>query len=167
MIRECARLFVIAGICPACSLLLDFSDSAAPHDAGIDTPYTQAECDYKEPNDALADPTVLVGGETGPAAICPPVAGAPEDHDFYRFTVAGAMLTVAIQFTNRAGGDLDLKLYDTTGTMISQSRGFGNGEMITCPGTSPTCPAVTAGDYVFEVLPAVVGSVNAYTFSVQ
>jgi hypothetical protein len=78
------------------------------------------------------------------------------------------MLTLAIQFTNRPGGDLDLKLYDSTGTTISQSRGFGDGETIVCPGTAPACPTITAGqDYVFEVFPALPGYVNAYTFSVQ
>ena len=30
---------------------------------------------------------------------------------------------------------------------------------------SPTCPALAAGDYVFEVFPAATGATNRYTFS--
>jgi hypothetical protein len=166
MVRECVRLLIVASLCPGCSLILDFSDSAAPHDAMADTPYTQAECDYKEPNDSLASAAMVTAADTGPAAICKPDAGNPEDHDFFKVSVPGATtVTVALQFTNRPGGDLDMKLYDATGAMVSQSRGFGNGEMIACPGSSPSCPALTAGDYTFEVFPAVPGSVNSYTFS--
>ncbi|NVB78602.1 MAG: hypothetical protein HOV81_09430 [Kofleriaceae bacterium] len=164
MVRECARLFILASLCPGCSLVLDFSDGAAPHDAMADTPYTQAECDFMEPNDSLASPATVTAADTGPAAIC---AATPEDHDFYKFTVAGsAPVTIAITFTNRAGGDLDMKLYDSTGTVVSRSSGFGNGETITCPGQSPACGMLSAGDYVFEVFPAVAGSVNNYTFSI-
>lgn len=163
MVRECARLFLLASLCPGCSLILDFSDSAAPPDAMADAPYTQAECDYMEPNDSLAAPATLTGADTGPAAVC---ASEPEDHDFYKITVAdGVTVTVAIAFTNRAGGDLDMKLYDGTGSMIAQSRGFGDGESITCPGSSPACGQLAAGDYVFEVFPAVTGSVNNYTIA--
>jgi hypothetical protein len=165
MVRECARLFILASLCPGCSLVLDFSDSAAPHDAMADTPYTQAECDFMEPNDSLATPAMVSATDTGPAAIC---AGTPEDHDFYKFTVAGTgPVTVAITFTNRAGGDLDMRLYDSMGTVVSRSSGFGNGETITCPGQSPACGTLSAGDYVFEVFPAVAGSVNNYTFSLS
>lgn len=166
MVRECVRLVLLASLCPGCSLILDFSDSAAPRDAMADSPYTQAECDYKEPNDTLQTAAMVTAADTGPAAICKPDAGNPEDHDFYKFSVPGGMpVTVAIQFINRAGGDLDMKLYDGTGAMISQSRGFGDGEMIVCPGSSPSCASLVAGDYTFEVFPAVVGSVNSYTFS--
>ena len=59
MVRECVRLFIVASLCPGCSLILDFSDSAAPHDAMADTPYTQAQCDYMEPNDSITAPTVV------------------------------------------------------------------------------------------------------------
>ncbi len=166
MVRECVRLFLVASLCPGCSLVLDFSDSAAPHDAMADTPYTQTECEYMEPNDSITTPAVVTAADTGPAAICKPTDGAPEDHDFYKFTVSGAMpVTIAIAFTNRAGGDLDMKLYDSMGSMVSQSRGFGDGESITCPGMSPACSTLAAGDYIFEVFPAVMGSVNNYTFS--
>ena len=164
MVRECVALSIVA-LTPGCSLILDF-DEGTPSDASIDTPYTQAECDYKEPNDSIATAMVLAAGETGPAAICAPMAGNPEDHDHYKFTAASAMVTVAITFTNRPLGDLDIKLYDANGTMVSQSRGFGNGEMIVCPGASPSCPTLAAGDYVLEVFPAVPGSTNSYTIAI-
>lgn len=164
MVRECVRLFILASLCPGCSLILDFSDGAAPRDAMADTPYTQAECDYMEPNESIAAPAMVTAADTGPAAICK--TEGTEDHDFYKFTTPGGVpVTVAITFTNRAGGDLDMRLYDSTGTVISRSSGFGNGESITCPGDSPACGMLSAGDYVFEVFPAVAGSVNNYTIS--
>ena len=150
--------------------MLDFSNDAIPKDAAIDAPYTQDECDYKEPNDTPDTAAVIMAGDTGPAAICAHAGDAGgQDLDYYKFTVsAAATVTIAIQFTNRPGGDLDLALYNSTGTtMITASRGFGDGETIVCPAVSPPCPSLAAGDYIFEVFPAVTGAVNAYTFSVQ
>jgi Bacterial pre-peptidase C-terminal domain len=156
---------MLASLLCGCSLILDFSDSAIPKDAAIDMPYTQAECDYKEPNDTLDTAAMITTADVGPAAIC---AGATEDHDFYRFTVpAGTTsVTIKISFTSSPTGDLDLRLYDgTTHVVVSQSRGFGNDETITCPASSPACAMLAAGDYIFEVFPAVNGAVNAYDIS--
>src|SRR3954468_4645778 len=114
MARECVALF-IAALTPACSLVLNFDDKPPP-DAAIDGPYTQAECDYNEPNDSVAQAAMIVASDTGPAAICKPAEGSPEDQDFYKFTVASAMVTIEIHFTNRPGGDLDMKLFDAAGT---------------------------------------------------
>ena len=162
MIRELAVLTIVAS-CPACSLLLDFSDAALPKDASIDSPFTQAECDYKEPNDSLATAAMVALTDTGPAAICP---ATPDDHDYYRFTI-GAVTSVVITMTypNRTSGDLDLKLYDTTGSVLGSSRDITGTEKITCP--SANCAALAAGDYIFEVLPSIQGSVNSYTFALQ
>src|SRR5213082_504705 len=103
-------LLIVAS--PGCSLLLDFSDSAAPHDAANDAPYTAA--------------VIVPGTDTGPAAICPTTTGT-DDADYYKFTVpAGTTkVTLALQFTT-ALGDLDLVLFDATATMKAQSRGFGD-----------------------------------------
>jgi len=148
-----------------CSWILDFSDGAIPKDARTDAPYTQAECDYKEPNDSAATAAVITAADTGPAAIC---AGAPEDHDFYKFTVPAmtARVELRVDYIYRTTGDIDLRLYDKAGTtVLAQSHGFGNEELLVCPGASPVCPALAADDYVFEVFPAVAGSVNDYTFA--
>jgi hypothetical protein len=160
-------LLVPCVVLPGCSLLLDFSKSEIPKDAAIDAVYTQDECDYKEPNDSVATAAVITAADTGPAAICVP-AGGGEDDDYYRFTVPAATTTVTVQimFTDRPGGDLDLKLYKADGTFLVQSRGFGPSETIKCPNTSPPCTTLAAGDYVFEVIPGAVGNVNDYTFSV-
>jgi hypothetical protein len=159
---------VLAAQLGACSLLLDFSDKAIPKDASIDAPdapYSADECAYKEPNEGVSTAAPITMADTGPAAICANSDGS-EDHDFYKFTVPPMTTSAMIQisFTNSIG-DLDLRLYDTTGSAISQSRGFGNTETITCPGSSPPCIQLTAGDYVFEVFPAVAGAVNNYTIS--
>ena len=167
MVREYVPL-AFAALLPGCSLILDFSDSAAPHDAAIDAVYTQEQCDLLEPNDSV-ETAVMVdkATATGTAAICAPaMMGGAEDHDFYKFTVATVPFTVKITFTNRSKGDLDMKVYKTDGTLIGQSRGFGDGESLTCPGASPACPSVPAGDYILEVFPAVSGSVNTYTITV-
>jgi hypothetical protein len=167
MVRECVALAIVA-LTPACSLILNFDEQTVA-DASIDAPYTQPQCDYKEPNNAVTEPaTVDPAADMGPAAICAPAMGGTEDADFYKFTVASATVTVAIQFTNRPGGDLDIKLYKASdSSTVAQSRGFGDGEMIVCPGASPSCPTLTVGeDYVLEVFPAVSGSVNSYTFTI-
>jgi hypothetical protein len=146
-------------------LLLDFSDRAIPEDARPDAPYTRAECDFQEPNDSIATAAAITPTDVGPAAIC---AGDVEDHDFYRFTVPGMTARVEIRISTvfRPGGDLDLRLHDQTGaTMLARSSGFGNDEVITCPSAPLMCPTLIAGDYVFEVYPAVKDSVNRYTFS--
>jgi len=148
-----------------CSLVLDFSPSAVPVDAELDAPYVQAECDYKEPNDTVETAAVLTPADVGPAAIC---GGATDDRDFYKFTVPAmtAKVTVRVTFVNRPTGDLDLRITDTTGaTTYGQSRGFGDEEFVVCPGASPACPMLAAGDYIFEVFPAVTGSVNRYELS--
>jgi hypothetical protein len=161
--RECVLGLLLAPL-TGCSWMLDFSDSAIPVDAAPDAPYTQEQCDYLEPNDSLAEAALITPAEIGTAAIC---AGDVEDHDFYKFTVPPdtASVTIRILFSSRPGGDLDLKLLDASGTMLAQSRGFVDDETIVCPSASPSCPALTEGDYVFEVFPAVPGSTNSYTLS--
>ena len=164
--RECLLVVVLAPLA-GCSLVLDFSESQIPIDAAADAPYTDDECAYKEPNDtvetaAMIDPAT----DMGPAAIC---ASDAEDRDFYRFTVPAdtASTTIRINFTNRPSGDIDLIVRDTTGTMLAQSRGFGDGETIVCPGASPSCSALTPGtEYVMEVFPALIGAVNSYDFAI-
>jgi hypothetical protein len=176
MVRERLTVlvyFAIAAACPGCSLVLDFSNSQIPKDAEIDAPYTLDECMFMEPNDTIDTAVVVSPGDLqGPAAICKPTAGAPEDVDFYKFNVPAGItkVTVTLSSTYRPGGDLDLLLFDPLdpGQPKAQSREFKDTEVIVCPGASPMCAALTAGnDYVFEVVPAVTGHVNAYTFSLK
>ena len=166
MVRECVALSMLAAVCPGCSLILDF-DTALPADAAIDAVYTKTECDYLEPNDSITGAVDVTAADHGPAAICMPASGAAEDHDYYRFIATGATVTISIVFTGRPGGDLDLKLYSGDGTMVGQSRGFGDNEMLVCPGAAPLCPMLTAGPHVIEVMPGVAGSVNNYSFTIS
>src|SRR5664279_4707731 len=164
MVRE-SLLLVLATV-PGCSLILDFSDKAGVHDASLDGPYTKDQCDYKEPNDSLdtaavIDPTV----DMGPAAICKVATG--EDDDYYKFTVPAGITKVTLKLIDApGGGDLDLKLYDSTGNVVGQSRNFSDTETLICPAVSPACPSLPAADYVFEVLPGSPVNLNNYTFSV-
>lgn len=162
MVRECLVGLVLVGA-SGCSLVLDFSSSAIPLDAQIDAPYTQEQCDYKEPNDSFDTAALVTSADTGTAAIC---GGETEDHDFYKFTVPAGTTKVAIKitFSNRPSGDLDLRLSNASGVSIAASRGFGDEELITCPAASPSCPMLAAGDYIFEVFPAIAGAVNFYDF---
>ncbi len=172
MVREsllvtCALTLIGAA---GCSAILDFSDKAGVHDAALDGPYTQAECDYKEPNDSLDTAAVIDPvADMGPAAICKSSNGSgTEDDDYYKFTVPAAATMTTIKLVDAAGGgDLDLKLYDTSGTVVGQSRNFSDTETLVCPAVSPPCPALTAGaDYIFEVLPGSPVNLNNYTFTV-
>ena len=163
MVRELAAslLWLWAA---GCSLILDFSDNAIPKDAAPDAPYTQAECDYKEPNDTLATAASITPADTGPAAIC---ARNPEDRDFYKFTVPAGTTRVELRvsMTYRPSGDLDVRLYDANGALLAQSNNFSNDEIIVCPAPSPACPSLPPGDYVFEVFPGIPGAVNDYIFA--
>jgi hypothetical protein len=167
MVREYLLALGALPLC-ACSLALDFSDKAVPKDAAIDAPYTADECAYKEPNDTPDTAAVVVPDQdSGPAAICSTTPGV-DDADWYRFTVpaATASVTVSISFVDRPTGDLDLRVFDKTGaTKLGESVGFGDGESVTCPGTSPRCDALAPDDYLFEVYPALGGAVNNYTFA--
>ncbi|MEO8844188.1 MAG: hypothetical protein ABI591_18495 [Kofleriaceae bacterium] len=168
MVRDSLRLVVVALVTlgSGCSLILDFSDQAGVHDASLDGPYTQDQCNYKEPNDtletaAVIDPTV----DMGPAAICKVATG--EDDDYYKFTVAAGITKATLNLIDApGGGDLDLKLYDSTGNVVGQSRNFSATETLICPAVSPACPALSAGDYVLEILPGSPVNLNNYTFSV-
>ena len=160
-------VLALAPLC-GCSLVLDFSPKAVPTDAMIDAPYDRAACQYMEPNDTIDTATTMQPGtDTGPAAICPLVMGV-DDLDYYKFTVpAGTMkVTVATAFVNRLG-DLDMRLFAaSTQALVAESLGFTDGETITCPASSPPCPMLAAGDYIFEVFGAEAGVTNGYTFSV-
>jgi hypothetical protein len=169
MVRECLQGLVAAvalGSVAGCSLVLDFSDKAIPIDAMADAPYTDEQCAYMEPNNSATEAMLITSADVGPAAIC---ASDPEDHDFYKFTVPAmtASVKVQISFTNRPSGDLDLRILDANGMMVGQSRGFLDGETIVCPALSPPCPALAAGDYTFEVFPALGGAVNSYDLSLM
>ncbi|MDB4956321.1 MAG: hypothetical protein JWO36_3890 [Myxococcales bacterium] len=171
MIRELGVCLAIA-MCGGCSLILDFSSSAIPIDAEIDGPYTPDACAFLEPNDTLDTAMVVTATDTGPGAICaqPRDSGIGDDVDYYKFNVPAATtkVTVTLMYTNRPGGDLDLQLFDPAmpAMAIAKSRGFTDTETIVCPGASPFCPNLTPGnDYVFEVIPAIAGQVNQYTFS--
>jgi len=155
---------VVLASASGCSLVLDFSPGAIPVDA---PPYSQRECEYGEPNNAPEEATALTTEDTGPAAICGG-AGDPEDHDFYRFTVPPNTARVSVRVTFAGpDGDLDLRITDAAGAMVGQSRGFGDEELVVCPGASPRCPQLASGDYVFEVFPAKVGAVNRYEIALS
>ena len=165
MVRGLLLLLLVGST--GCSLILDFSDEAIPKDATPDSPFSQAECDFKESNDSAAEAQLIDPAEVGPAAICERNVGV-QDKDFYKFVVpAGTTsVTVRITFVTSATGDLDLRLYDGTGAnVLGSSFGFQNEEQIVCPGAAPLCNGnmpLPEGEYLFEVYSPVNGGLNRY-----
>jgi hypothetical protein len=157
---------------PGCSLLLDFSSSAAPKgDAAIDAAApTAAECAYDEPNDTIDTAASVTTADMGPAAICATSTGT-DDVDYYRFEVPAAMSTVTIQLVyqpNGATGDLNLALFDSTDSVVASETDNASTKTIACPSTTGVpCPTLGSGTYTFEVSPASPGNTNAYTFSLS
>jgi hypothetical protein len=157
-------------VLPGCSLILDFSDSAAPHDAALpDAPYTQAECAYDEPNDSIDTAATVTTADAGPAAICPTSTGT-DDLDFYRFEVPDmtAQVTIQLAYVPRQNGSLALTLYDDTESVIASETDTLATKTIACPTdatSGATCPVLVAGTYTFEVAPLDPGDVNDYSFS--
>lgn len=178
MRREClpgVRIAAIAAVAigsTGCSLVLDFSESAIPGDATPDSPFSDVECQLAEPNNSAAEAIVFDPAVHAMAAVCQTSPGV-DDRDFYRFTVAAGitMVTVRIDFTSSPTGDLDLRLYDGTGTtVLGSSVGFADTEQIVCPGTSPLCNQnmpLPEGDYLFEVFPAIAGAANRYSITLS
>ena len=151
----CAALIATT---PACSLVLDWDQRI---DAGPDP----AACSFKEPNDTVDAAAPLALAETGPAAIC-----VPGDRDFYRFTVPAELQDVRISadFVLSMSQDLDMRLYDpaNANAVISEGLSFVTPEVILCPGTTPTCPQLAAGDYILEVFGASPSVFNTYSLSI-
>lgn len=157
-------LAVLLASASGCSLILDFSGESAPP---VDAAYTQAECDYKEPNDTRATAAELLLTDVGPAAICSTTAGV-DDRDFYKVTLpATSSVSFQISYVFSATGDLDMQLTDTQGSMLASSRSFDNDELIMCPGQSPPCVGpLPPGEYFLEVFPGQPGTGNRYDISI-
>lgn len=151
-----------------CEVLLDFGvhADAGPADASpIDATLVPDPCTVLEPNDDVASAMQLTTGENRFAAICPTT-----DVDFYKVSiVTGQSLDFKVLFKN-TNGDLDMQLYDATGTsVVAESRSFDDDEEVKCPndtGMAPSCPQLSAGDYVVKVFPAVPGKQNVYRLDV-
>lgn len=163
MVRECALTLALSLSSTGCSLVLDFSGDVKPP---VDAPYSMAECDYKEPNDTRDTAAPLELTDVGPGAICSTMMGV-DDHDFYKVTIpANSTVSFKITYNFFATGDIDLQLTDTTGAVLSSSRGFDNDELITCPGASPPCVMLAPGDYILEVFPAQPAMSNRYDIQI-
>lgn len=155
-----------------CSLFVKFDDKDIPKDAPPDgfAPIDAALCGFDEPNDDFATAVAVAPGMTGPAAICPNFDGTVTDVDFYKVTIPDgtASATFSISFEQADQQDLDLILLSADGaTMLGASRGVGSGETVTCPGISPACAALAAGDVLVEVLPGAQDNYNTYTLNVE
>ena len=162
----CALAAALA--CGGCEAILDFSEhvDAGPSDAPpIDAMLVPDPCTVLEPNDDPTTAIALVTGENRYAAICP-----GSDLDWYKVSlVTGQTLDFQILFKN-ANGDLDMQLYDSTGTnMVAESRSFDDNEEVKCPndtGMTPVCAMLSAGDYLVKVFPAVPNTTNVYRLNV-
>lgn len=153
---------ISATLIVGCSLVLDFDDPPAPPDAMVADAIPAAACEFGEPNDSrpMAFPLDEVSGQS--AGIC-----TEGDRDFYSIAVDdGAEVTIEILFMqDGARGDLDLRLLDVDGNIMARSLSTDADERIVCPGTSPTCDQLVAGNYFIEVFGFADSTLNGYTLS--
>jgi hypothetical protein len=173
MARALVYTTLAATALSGCSLILNFSDSAAPKDAAPpDAFYTAAECSYDEPNDTFDTAATVTTADMGPAAICPTGTGT-DDLDFYRFEVApmstsgSGQVTITLTYQDRGPTSaLDLSLFDATDSLIAQETDSLTTKTITCPSSDGiACPMLGSATYTFEVSPAAPGNINDYTFA--
>ncbi len=142
---------VVCALLGGCSLILDFDTSnggggtdAAPSDAG---PVGDGgdPCSAYEPNNSLSTAYTIEAGTYAPVGICP-----SGDRDFYSFTVDGAQdVVVEALFTNAAGMDLEMRMYNDQGMVIDRSETFDSNERIERSSAMGTLLA--AGTYSVEI----------------
>ncbi len=125
---------LLLGTSAGCSLLLDFSEKA---DAGSGEDANAIDagpvgdggdpCTAYEPNDALAEAIAIEPGTYEPLAICP--AG---DDDYFSFVVGDNQdMVVEALFSNQGGaGDLEMRLYNSSGEVVDRSETFNDNERI-------------------------------------
>jgi hypothetical protein len=147
-----------------CSLILDFDDPPPPADASQPDAIDSAACEYGEPNDQRSMAAVLDPITGTLAGIC-----EDGDRDFYSLTIGDAqMLSFEIVFVQEgARGDLDMRLLDVNGEMVSQSLSLDADEKIVCPGEGPHCEQLAAGNYFIEVYGFSDSTKNAYTINYE
>ena len=118
----------------ACSLVLDFGEKT---DAGPESDAVVVDagpvgdggdpCAAYEPNNALGETYEIVAGTYAPVAICP-----SGDEDYFSFVLdAPRDAVIEAVFANLGGaGDLEMRLYDSTGETIGTSETFTDNERI-------------------------------------
>lgn len=143
-----------------CSLILDFDDPPEPPDAVPIDAINSALCDFGEVNDTRETASPLPAATLANAGIC-----TEGDRDFYAISVAaGQVLTVNVMFTQDGSkGDLDLLILDAAGATRGRSLSTDSDENIVCPGATPSCPQLPAGDYVIEIFGFNDTTLNGYS----
>jgi hypothetical protein len=131
-----ASLAAVAAILftSGCSLVLDFGEKT---DAGPETDAVVVDagpvgdggdpCAAFEPNDSLAETFEIVAGSYSPVAICP-----TGDNDYFSFVLdAPRDAVIEAVFANLGGaGDLEMRLYNSSGENIDNSETFTDNERI-------------------------------------
>ena len=119
--------------------------------SGMLTVPTPCTDDTREENDNAQQPSAITLGGMYNLEVC------PNDPDWFAVTAgASGDLTARIQFTN-ADGDLDLHVYDSTGSTL-----LGNSSSVTLDAEEVTIPAAAGSSYLLLVK-GFNGSTNAYT----
>lgn len=119
------------------------SASRGSYSWSIDGPASAPSDDAYENNDTLAAASNL-GTPTGTTTVSNLVMA--DAHDWFRFTTSAtgtSSNTVSISFQN-AQGNLQLALYDGSGSLLSTSQGTGNTETVSLSGRA-------AGTYYVDV----------------
>ena len=106
-----------------------------------------------EPDSATSPRAIAIDGTIAAGRIC------AADTDFYRFVVDETrVVAISTKFTHVAvTGDIDIRLKDSAGTVVTTSAGTSDEELIS--------RSLTAGTYTVEVF-GFQSSANTYTISV-
>ncbi len=141
-----------AGIVDA-SAAIDAALGIAPVTTPAPTPSTTTAVAEVEPNDTFATPQVI---SANPVLINASV-GSLTDNDHFRFTIASGK-TLVLTLQPGANSDFDLQVYNSAGTMVSQSN---NGT-----GVADTVSLLNSGTASITVVAKIVyysGNVGATT----
>jgi len=148
-----ALCWLLVTMSAGCSLLLDFSEKADAGPGG-DADVVDAgpigdggdPCNAFEPNDTLSAAVGIEPGTYEPLAICP-----VGDHDYFSFEIGDNQdVVVEAFFSNEGGaGDLEMRLYNSSGEVVARSESFSDNERI--ERSLAASNQLLAGTYLIEM----------------
>ena len=157
-------LFIVFLCQSSCSLILSFDEGSMEEqgDASVDGGMNAELCEKFEPNNAVSDAIEMEFGSHA-AAICP---GA--DRDFYSFQLTeGAALQISVAFKNGQSnqGDLDINLYDGSGSIVAMKSSVADVESFEFSDEKEN--RLPGGKYILEIFGFNAMVTNDYTMTLE
>jgi len=125
---------------------------------------TPPEIGEVEPNDSLAQATVVAAMPVRVNATLPNIRGVPRDRDFYRLSVPAGR-TLAAAMTPGAGANYGIELYNATRQLIARGSDGGIAGTDRLNWTNSGSSAATV--YLLVLAPRAVGSSTSTTYRVD